>query len=63
MQPINYKKSCFCAWLWYNQSDKDNQAAVSRATRKGGEAMGIFETLYLLIAFGMFVIALLNAKK
>ena len=30
---------------------------------KGGDAMTIFEVLTLMLGFGMFVIALFNAKK
>ena len=56
----NLQAVIYCAIICY---DKDNQQAVSRATRKGVRHMITYDVLYLLIAFGMFVIALINAKK
>jgi hypothetical protein len=43
--------------------DKDNQQAVCHATRREVWLMTIFEGLYIMITFGMLIIAILSAKK
>ena len=57
---IQLRQLVYCVIL---SMTRDSRKAVSQATCKGGEAVTTYETIALMLYFGMFVIALINAKK
>jgi len=50
--------------MWYNMGTIEiGTQGWSATPLKGGEAMTVYETLNLMIAFGLFVIAILSFHK